>query len=100
VIAKLKPAIYNFYKLVGDSQSWLQLAFEFGIVDKKKFESTLNSIFDANNCGNVIKNVSNLEKQLDSKYKQLIESEKYINYQKEVDMQNKKVKSALDALEQ
>ena len=100
VIAKLKPAIYKFYKLVGDSQSWLQLAFEFGIVDKKKFESTLNSIFDANNCGNVIKNVSNLEKQLDSKYKQLIESEKYINYQKEVDMQNKKVKSALDALEQ
>ena len=96
-IKNLKPAIYKFLKLVGDSQSWLNLAFDFGVVDKKKFQSTLNTIFDGNTCGNVNQNVSNLEKQLDSKLKQLKESEKFVAYEEQVATQNEKVNAALKA---
>jgi len=98
-IKNLKPAIYKFLKLVGDSQSWLKLAFEFGVVDKKKFEGILNTIFDGNTCGNVNQNVSNLEKQLDSKLKQLKESEKFVAYEEQVATQNKKVNAALEAFD-
>ena len=98
-IKNLKPAIYKFLKLVGDSQSWLKLAFEFGVVDKKKFESILNTIFDGNTCGNVNQNVSNLEKQLDSKLKQLKESEKFVAYEEQVATQNEKVNAALKAFD-
>lgn len=98
-IKNLKPAIYKFLKLVGDSQSWLKLAFEFGVVDKKKFENILNTIFDGNTCGNVNQNVSNLEKQLDSKLKQLKESEKFVAYEEQVSTQNEKVNAALKAFD-
>ena len=98
-IKNLKPSIYKFLKLVGDSQSWLKLAFEFGVVDKKKFESILNTIFDGNTCGNVNQNVSNLEKQLDSKLKQLKESEKFVAYEEQVSTQNEKVNAALKAFD-
>jgi len=98
-IKNLKPSIYRFVKLYLDSQSWLNLAFEFGVVDKKKFQSILNTIFDGDTCGNINKNVSNLEKQLDSKFKQLKESEKFIAYEEQVATQNKKVKDALKAFD-
>jgi hypothetical protein len=98
-IKNLKPSIYKLVKLVGDSHSWLNLAFDFGVVDKKKFESILNTIFDGNTCGNVNQNVSNLEKQLDSKLKQLKESEKFVTYEEQVSEQNKKVNDALEAFE-
>lgn len=99
IIGNLKPSIYKFVKLVQESQSWLQFAFEFGIIDKKKFQNILNTIFDGKNCRDIKQNISNLEKQLDSKLKQLKESEKYINYQKEVENENKKIKNALEAFE-
>lgn len=98
-IKNLKPSIYKFVKLYLDSQSWLNLAFEFGVVDKKKFQSILSTIFDGDTCGNINQNVSNLEKQLDSKLKQLKESEKFIAYEEQVATQNKKVKDALKAFE-
>lgn len=99
IIGNLKPSIYKFVKLVQGSQSWLQFAFEFGIVNRKKFENILNTIFDGKNCRDIKQNISNLEKQLDSKFIQLTESEKYINYQKEVENENKKIKNALEAFE-
>jgi len=98
-IKNLKPSIYKFVKLYLDSQSWLNLAFEFGVVDKKKFQSILNTIFDGDTCGNINQNVSNLEKQLDSKFKQLKKSNKFIAYEEEVAIQNKKVNAALEAFD-
>ena len=80
--------------------SWIQIAGELGVVDQEKFQESLQKMFVGKSSGIIQKNVSNFEKQLIAKQKQLNESEKFIEYKKEVENQQKKVKEALESFEE
>ena len=99
-IDKLRPSIHQFIKLYVDSLSWIQIAGELGVVDQEKFQESLLKMFVGKSSGIIQKNVSNFEKQLIAKQKQLNESEKFIEYKKEVENQQKKVKEALESFEE
>ena len=99
-IKGLKPIIYNFIKLYGEAQGWLKLAFDFGIVDKTKFQKILNNVFSGDSIVEIKNNISKLETQLNTKNKQLKESEKFLQYEEEVKTQQQKMTEALKNYEE
>lgn len=99
-IDNLRKSIHKFVKLHIDSQSWIGIAVDLGVIDPEKYQQSLNKMFVGKTTGIIETNISNFEKQLSAKQKQLNESEKFINYKKQVEHQQKKVKIALESFDQ
>ena len=98
-IKKLKPLVDKFFKLVGESQSWLGFAFDLGIIDRKKFQDILNNMFNGESNTIISSNINKFEKQLESKKQQLEDSEKFQQMQEEAKNNQAKIKEALEAFE-
>tara|TARA_Y100001938_G_scaffold47486_2_gene66096 strand:- start:3288 stop:3986 length:699 start_codon:yes stop_codon:yes gene_type:complete len=98
-IKRLKPLVNKFFKLVGESQNWLKIAFDLGIVDRSKFQQILDGVFVGDSSNDINNNITRLEKQLGSKKKQLEDSEKFQQFQEEAKNQQAKIKAALEDYE-